>query len=494
MIFHNKTHTILIILYGMIVALAVWGLLAQTSDQARLPIEIWAAIGAVGACGAMLEILLHLRTRQSLQLMKSQIRKLSENAEIGLVMVPEQWTVEGLGEILNRYLILLGDKFNELRREQKELDLLIQAIDAEKQNTEAIIHSISDAVLVVNRFGELILANAPAENIFHFSLASDRLRPIEDLIDDPRLLAMLDPTRWDKKEPVRFDFELKGSEREKVSCFIVTISPVCIRSRGLWAIVMILHDVTQERALAQMKNDFVNHVSHELRTPLSSIKAYIELLLDGDIKTADGRTDFYKIIQSEADRLDGFIANLLNLSRIESGLMSVEFSRLSLAEEISQSAAQVRYIAEEKSISIHMTLPDKNLTVQADRDLLRQVILNLLSNAIKYTLPGGTISLSAEVDTAGGYYRIRIQDTGIGIEASEMGKIFDQFYRSADGRLCSGGTGLGLSLVKKVVEQIHHGRVEVESVPGRGSTFTVQLPLIPEASGSNHKPQEVLAV
>lgn len=479
MIFANKTHIGLLFLYGLIVFLAIWGLVSQTGHS-HLPVAMWTAIGAVGACGAMLEILLHIRTRNALTQMKDQIRQMSKVAEVGLVMIEEQWPVEGLVGMLNEYLTLIRRKMNGLARERKELDLLVQAVDAEKHNTEAIVGSISDAVVVVNSYGELTLANRLAEEVFGFELSARKGSSIEEVITDPKLSGLLDPGRWKSPEPFRFEYELNLSNPAGLKYFVITLSPVFIQNEELWALAMTLHDVTQERQLAQLKNDFVNHVSHELRTPLSSIKAYIELLLDGDIKTATGRNDFYQIIQSETERLDRFIENMLNLSRIESGLMSVEFSRRKLNEELRQAVELVRYVAKEKSIVLEPCSLTEEVWVWADGDLLRQVVLNLLSNALKYTPPGGRVDLLAGLSEDRGTYWISVQDTGVGIDTGEMEKIFDKFYRAYNGKELSGGTGLGLALVKKVVEQIHGGRIEVESAPGHGSKFTVRMPVKPE--------------
>jgi two-component system, OmpR family, phosphate regulon sensor histidine kinase PhoR len=478
MIFANKTHIVLLFLYGLIVVLAIWGLVSQTG-YSHLPIAIWASIGAVGACGAMLEILAHIRTKTALRQMKDQIQKMSKIAEVGLVMLDEQWPVEGLAGMLNEYLTLIRKKMNGLARERKELGLLVQAVDAEKHNTEAVVRSISDAVVVVNSYGELTLANRRAEELFGFDLAARKGCGAEEVISDPKLLELLDPGRWKDPEPFRFEYELKQSARPGSDFFVITVSPVFIRNDELWALTLTLHDVTQERQLAQLKNDFVNHVSHELRTPLSSIKAYVELLLDGDIQTTSGRNEFYQIIELEVERLDRFIGNMLNLSRIESGLMAVEFSRRNLNEELRQAIQLVQYIAREKSIELEHVPPSEEMWVWADGDLLRQMILNLLSNAIKYTPPDGRVHLRAGLSGDRETYWICVQDTGIGFEAEEREKIFDKYYRSYNGKELSGGTGLGLALVKKVVEQIHGGRIEVESTPGQGSKFMVCLPVKP---------------
>jgi two-component system, OmpR family, phosphate regulon sensor histidine kinase PhoR len=162
-------------------------------------------------------------------------------------------------------------------------------------------------------------------------------------------------------------------------------------------------------------------------------------------------------------------------------MMAVEFTKLKLNDALDQSIALVQYVAREKSIDLeNVPLPEPTW-VWADGDLLRQAVLNLLSNALKYTPIGGKVTLTAGQSSDGPSYWVRVADTGVGIAGDELDRVFDKFYRSYNGRQLSGGTGLGLSLVKHVVEQIHGGRIEVDSQPGHGSTFTLYLPVQPAA-------------
>ncbi len=484
MVCANKTHITLLFLYSIIAILAMWGLVSQSDNLIRIPIAIWTSIGAVSACGAMLEILIILRTRSALRTMKEQIKRMSKNSQVGLVMLEDQWPVEGLAGILNEYLTMIHKKMERLAHQQKELDLLISAGAADQQNTEAIIRSISDAVVVVNAFAELALANGLAEKLFGFDVNRDKLNPISEVITDRRLIKYLLPERWKHHlEPLKIEYELivDGSKR----FFNVTFSPVYIQGDKLWAIVMTLDDITHDRELVEMKTEFVNLVSHELRTPLSSIKAYTEMLLEGDITTQAGREKFYKTIADEADRLDRFIENILNLSKIESGILSNNFSLLNLDDALARTIPLVEYIAKEKSVKLEYTPPAEQINIWADADLLKQAVLNLLSNAIKYTDSGGTVILTATLDRTDDTYRISVKDTGRGISPSELSRIFERFYRAKSAGAKVSGTGLGLALVKKVVEEVHQGRIECESTPGEGSTFTMIMPIKPAGAAED---------
>ena len=241
--------------------------------------------------------------------------------------------------------------------------------------------------------------------------------------------------------------------------------------------VAVLHDVTREKEISRMKNDFVSHVSHELKTPLASITAYSEMLADGEANDEKTRKEFYSVIQSQAERLNRLIEDILNISRIESGLIKVDKSPVSLTILIEEQLRMVKSTANEKGIEIIGQKPIVFDQVYVDKDMISQVIVNLLSNAVKYTRPGGSIKIQTEVDEITKRARVSITDTGVGISEDEIEHVFDKFYRVGANNRCAKGTGLGLNLVKQIVEKVHDGLVFVTSQVGVGSTFGFELPL-----------------
>jgi two-component system phosphate regulon sensor histidine kinase PhoR len=226
-----------------------------------------------------------------------------------------------------------------------------------------------------------------------------------------------------------------------------------------------------------MKNDFVSHVSHELKTPLASITAYSEMLADGEADDEQTRKEFYSIIQHQAQRLNRLIEDILNVSRIESGLIKVQKERLSLTILIEQQMQMIKGFAEEKNITVTSQTPIIHDQVMADKDMISQVIVNLLSNAVKYTPAGGAVTVETQVDETDCLARVTVKDTGVGIPPDEVDHVFDKFYRVAANKKQAKGTGLGLNLVKQIIEKVHAGRVFVTSQVGVGSTFGFELPL-----------------
>jgi two-component system, OmpR family, phosphate regulon sensor histidine kinase PhoR len=242
-------------------------------------------------------------------------------------------------------------------------------------------------------------------------------------------------------------------------------------------VVAVLHDITREKEISQMKNDFVSHVSHELRTPLASITAYAEMLVDGEAQDDTTRGEFYSIIQSQAQRLNRLIDDILNISRIESGLVKVNKEPVSMTMLIREAVQMIKSYAAEKNITVNEQTPIVFDQVVADKDMISQVIINLLSNAVKYTPSGGTIRVGSESDDIDGIVRVTVTDNGVGIPANDLPHVFDKFYRVAANNKCAKGTGLGLNLVKQIVEKVHDGRIFVTSEQGKGSTFGFELPL-----------------
>jgi two-component system phosphate regulon sensor histidine kinase PhoR len=218
-----------------------------------------------------------------------------------------------------------------------------------------------------------------------------------------------------------------------------------------------------------------------LKTPLASITAYSEMLLDDEIDDEKTRKEFYSVIQNQAKRLNRLIEDILNTARIESGLIKVTKEPVSLTILIEEQMRMMKNYAAEKNISLSWGSPCQKPIVfeqvYADKDMISQVIVNLLSNAVKYTPSGGSIKVETEVDEIASVARVTVTDTGVGIPESEIEHVFDKFYRVDANKKHAAGTGLGLNLVKQIIEKIHGGKVFVRSRQGQGSTFGFELPV-----------------
>jgi two-component system, OmpR family, phosphate regulon sensor histidine kinase PhoR len=374
-------------------------------------------------------------------------------------------------------------RIDTLEKQTANMQMKLQLSRKEKKNVEAIICSISDAVIVTDDFGNLVIANMPAANLFGFDIKDCREKPIAQVIGNGEFCRLISNSRSTRTRHNRHELAFKKSEGE--STYDCIISCIYDENKLVSGVIAVLHDVTREKEVSRMKNEFVSHVSHELKTPLASITAYAEMLVDGEAADEKTRGEFYSVIQSQAQRLNRLIEDILNVSRIESGLVKVEKTPVSMAMVIKECIKMMKTQAEEKNVQLIEQIPILHDQVMADRDMISRVVINLLSNAIKYTRSGGLVSVTCEVGepdisqrTGEGIVRISVLDTGVGIPAGEIQHVFEKFYRVAANNKYAKGTGLGLNLVKQIVEKVHGGRVFVESKVGKGSTFGFELPLL----------------
>jgi len=436
----------------------------------------WYCLKLVGGITSVARLLKKELTAENTGSPEKRI-KIENSVALVSSVVEKPAIINELSGAINDRLRRYADRNLALEKHLKDLQIQIQLSQRQKRNTEAIIYSIRDAVIVVDEFDRLLMANEAAAKLFNFDFRNSQHKPIGELIEAARS-EFVDFLRQSRRGKVRhtrreLDFSRDGDSKT----FDCIVSCVYDGSEQVCGVVAVLHDITREKGISQMKNDFVSHVSHELKTPLASITAYSEMLSDGEAEDEETRKEFYSVIQSQAQRLNRLIEDILNISRIESGLIKVDRKPVSLTILIEEQLQMIKGCAEEKDIRIVSQKPIVFDQVYADKDMLSQVIVNLLSNAVKYTPAGGTVRIETEVDETAGIARVSVTDTGVGIPEDEVKRVFDKFYRVGANKSCAKGTGLGLNLVKQIVEKVHSGRVFVTSKPGVGSTFGFELPL-----------------
>lgn len=395
----------------------------------------------------------------------------------------------------------------------RDLEIRARVTEADLRQTAAVMDTIRDAVLVTNAYDELTSANAAAARLLGFRLPDALRRPVSSVIADAALVRHITAARTtisagdrlqvdhsiEQGEPLAPEAAAPephprlslGADHEppKASApplgetrhFEVTLAPLPGMTADPAGVVTILRDITREREISQMKSDFVSQVSHELRTPLSSINAYVEMLVDGEAKDEASRAEFYGVIKGEADRLGRLIDNMLNISRIEAGIFSMERTEVDFVAVAKQAVEFMQPQAALKRISLLHKSGPLVYTAQADRDMVLQVMLNLVSNAVKYTPEGGRVTVAVENDDATRSVLVSVSDTGLGIPPDAIPRLFEKFYRIENYKRVAKGTGLGLNLVKHIVETVHRGQVGVTSKVGMGSRFWFTIPFEPAA-------------
>jgi two-component system phosphate regulon sensor histidine kinase PhoR len=356
---------------------------------------------------------------------------------------------------------------------------LYQAILEEKEELVHTIESLRAGLILVHQNGRINQMNAAARRVF--GLGPDVLgKNYAEIIPNEVIRNMIRAALEEEKEGdlVEITVQIDGKEH------IYQVQNAIVRGEDQrpMGTVMIFNDITEIRNLERMKSAFVATVSHELRTPLTAIKGFIStLLMDSeDAFTPEERREFYSIIDQETDRLTRLINDLLNIARIEAGESLKPVYKQVDFYTLSKKVVMIQQQATSKHTIIH-DVPPGLPKIIADEDKVDQILTNLLSNAIKYSPNGGEIRVKAWEEDAD-HIIFYVSDQGIGIPKEHLTKVFEKFHRvdNSDTRK-QYGTGLGLYLVKHLVEVIHGGQIWVESEVGVGSTFYVRLPKVPPA-------------
>ncbi len=354
----------------------------------------------------------------------------------------------------------LGHAFNDMSRSVRDS---MAAITEEKTKLATVLASITDGIAMVDAQGQLLLANPALERLFGFKEAA--------ALGQPLIRALRDA---DIHEAVSRCLATRQQQTVQVNALsgkFLGIGVVPLESP--YGALLVVHDLTDVRNLQTTRREFVANVSHELRTPLTGIKAIVETLQDGAIDDRKAASEFLDKIHAEVDAMTQMVSELIELSRIESGGIELRFEPVDLNAIARRVIARLGPQAERAKVALVEQLADDLPLVPADRDRIEQVLVNIVHNAIKFTPAGGkaTIATGSGPDSVS----VAVTDTGIGISREDLPHIFERFFK-ADRSRSSGGTGLGLAIAKHTV-QAHGGTIQVSSIEGQGSVFTLTLPL-----------------
>lgn len=359
-----------------------------------------------------------------------------------------------------------------LNQAAAQLDERIQAIIRSRNEHEAIILSMAEGVLAVDMDSRVISLNRAACRMLDVDAANSVGRAVQEVIRNADLQKLV-ASALSASQPVEGDFTLHGAGDRFLQARGTPFVDAAGRRIGA---VIVLNDVTRIRRLEHARRDFVANVSHELKTPITSIKGFVETLADGALENREEAERFLGIIARHADRLASIVDDLLLLSRIEQDAerLDVAFKGVRIAPVLSSAANSCEPSRAEKGICIELDCPEE-IEVDGIPQLLEQAVVNLLDNAIKHSPRGGLVRVEGRAE--GEEAIISVLDKGPGIAAEHLPRLFERFYRVDKGRSREqGGTGLGLAIVKHIA-QAHRGCVSVQSEPGKGSTFSIRLPL-----------------
>lgn len=351
-----------------------------------------------------------------------------------------------------------------------QLDMQVRTITHQAGQLQAILASMQEAVIAIDNNDCILILNPSAERLLDVSLEDVKGKTIQEAIRNAGIQRFIENTRKSDM-PTSDEIDFHAAEPKLVQAIGTALMDSDNKKIGVLAV---LNDITQTRKLENMRKDFVANVSHELRTPITSIKGFVETLQEGAINDPAKSKEFLAIVARQADRLNAIIEDLLALSKIEqkSEIAAINLESGKICDVLRAAVSNLQTKASEHDVNVEIDC-DESIYAQINAPLLEQAVTNLIDNAIKYSHSGSRVKVKSCKDA--GEVLISVIDNGVGIESEHIPRLFERFYRVDKARSRKlGGTGLGLAIVKHIV-QAHHGSIEVQSLPGEGSTFTIRL-------------------
>ncbi|HET6476170.1 MAG TPA: ATP-binding protein [Thermoleophilia bacterium] len=365
----------------------------------------------------------------------------------------------------------VAESFNHMA---EELDDKLRTLTHERNEREAVLSSMVEGVLAVDTEERVIAVNAAAARLLDLEPEAVDGKTIQEVVRNPDLQHVVART-LDGHQPVEADIVMRVGAEDRDLQANATLLHGDDADEVVVGAVVVLNDVTRLKRLEAVRRDFVANVSHELKTPVTSIKGFAETLEDGALNDPETAHRFVRIISGQADRLNSIIEDLLSLSALEQSGDSplLQLEEADLCDVVAVALGVIGPKAEAKSIDLVEDCPD-SLFSRVSPPLLEQAVVNLVDNAVKYSPVGSAVDVTLE--ERADEIVISVRDEGPGVSREQLPRLFERFYRVDKARSRDlGGTGLGLAIVKHIA-QVHGGRVSVDSVVGRGSTFRIHLP------------------
>lgn len=438
--------------------------MASVYDSVNNVVVIFASASLIAiVIGMVLAIIVSSSITKPIEEMKRQTARIARGDYSGHV---HQYGNDELGQ--------LAQAVNNLSIRVEETQELSES---ERRRLDSVLSHMSDGVIATDRRGGITIVNDMAMNYLDISEGEVLGKSILDILDIRNQYTLRD--LLEKQDEVVLD--ISGEKDLILNAYFSVIQ----RESGfISGIVCVLHDVTEQQKIDRERKQFVSNVSHELRTPLTSMRSYIEALNDGAWRDEKVAPEFLKVTQDETDRMIRMINDLLSLSRMDSGTVKLDLELVNINGLVNYILDRFDMMLKKdkidtrdiktKNYTIKRDFTKRDLWVELDTDKFIQVVDNIMNNAIKYSPDGGVITCRL-LETHNNVI-LSISDQGLGIPKKDLDHVFDRFFRVDKARSrAQGGTGLGLAISKEVIE-LHHGRIWVDSVEGKGSTFYISLP------------------
>lgn len=357
----------------------------------------------------------------------------------------------------------LATAFNQMGR---QLKFNMSALSQEKEQLSSILSSMADGVITFNRDGTILITNPPADRFLQYwyyemggiSTDSEAIPPeVTDLFE----------------QAVDTEAEQVGEISFQGRHWVILVSPL-YSNRFIRGAVAVLRDMTEERQLDKMRQDFIANVSHELRTPISMLQGYSEAIVDDIAESQEEKKEMAKVIYDESLRMGRLVNELLDLARMEAGHLQLTMEDVNITSFINRIIHKFQGLAKDNEIQLYAEIENETTTISFDPDRIEQVLTNLIDNAIRHTPKGGSVKLNVTSDDKG--ITIRVKDSGTGIPDEDLPFVFERFYKADKARTRGrAGTGLGLAIAKNIIDA-HRGHISVQSKQDHGTTFSFLLP------------------
>jgi signal transduction histidine kinase len=383
----------------------------------------------------------------------------------------------GVGEIirdLEQSVVKLRDKYQKIQTENIDLTTKCGIISFEKNNVFSILDSINHGIIVTDIQDNITHINSYMLNLLEKSRSDVVDHPLAEILGHDQVTAFILQQEELKHSKNSSYIEATFPELASGEYFQVSLGYLTGKEEGIIGKVISFKNITTEKTSEKAKHEFITHITHELLTPLTTINSYNEMLMEDEIDNMEMQKEFYNTISDETRRLTRLVKNLLNISKIEMGSLTLKKGLVKSDWLFDDCITAVEGAAQKKNITIERNLPDHFPSLFGDKELLKVGIINILGNAVKYTPEKGQIkfTLTDQEDVL----VFEVIDNGYGISKDDLAHIFDKFYRSTDSRVTEqSGSGLGLALTSEIV-RLHGGEIEVSSKVDEGSHFVIRLP------------------
>lgn len=356
--------------------------------------------------------------------------------------------------------VILVSKLGVTTFEKNQVVKILDSI-----NFGIVITDIQDNISLINEY-LLRMVNRKREDVLD--------HPLGEVLEHDEILSFISEQEGGKQINTAGHIETTLPELAPGDIFSVSLTVLNDGEGSLVGKMISIRKITSEKAVEKAQHEFIAHIAHELKTPLTSIKSYSEMLIDGDIDDSEMKKEFYNTINEETDRLTALIHNLLSISRIDMGDLTLNKGLVKTDWLAGDSISAIESAAQNKHIVLEKNFPETFPSLVGDKELLKVAIINILNNAVKYTPENGKITFS--LSDQNGLAIFDVVDTGHGISKEDLAHIFDKSFRSTDPHVREQtGSGLGLAIASEIIH-LHGGEIEVESEPGEGTHFSIRIP------------------